>query len=172
MYPFIIDYSYHSQIGFLHRAASERSRIDTRKATTMETSAAVRTEYRVDGLAEPISHYTDAVRFGDILFISGVAALDEKGNVVGDDIVTQAACIFESLKKILHASGADFSDILKVTVYMTDVTERKKINPIRAKYFGDAKPASTLIGVQALAIPGMQLEIEAVVGVPAAANKN
>ena len=59
-----------------------------------------------------------------------------------------------------------FADILKVTVYLTDVNDREKINPVRQEFFGDARPASTLIGVAALAIPGMKVEIEAIVGMP------
>ena len=126
-----------------------------------------RQEYRVKGLGEPISHYTDAVRFGDVLYVSGVAPTDERQNVVGiGDVAAQARQIFVNLEKILKTAGAGFGDILKVTVYMTDVEERRLINPVRQEYFGDARPASTLIGVTSLAIPGMKVEIEAVVGLP------
>ena len=68
------------------------------------------------------------------------------------------------MEKILTKAGATFADVLKVTVYLTDVTDRTKINPIRKQYFGETRPASTLIGVNELAIPGMKVEIEAVVG--------
>jgi 2-iminobutanoate/2-iminopropanoate deaminase len=71
------------------------------------------------------------------------------------------------MKLVLDAAGAGFGDVLKVTVYLTDVNDRKKINPVRQQYFGAARPASTLIGVGELAIPGMKVEIEAVVGLPA-----
>jgi 2-iminobutanoate/2-iminopropanoate deaminase len=128
---------------------------------------AVRQEYRVDGLGEPISHYTDAVRFGDVLYVSGVAPTDENQRVVGgDDVAAQARQIFVNLEKILKTAGAGFEDVLKVTVYMTDVEERRLINPVRQEYFGKTRPASTLIGVTSLAIPGMKVEIEAVVGLP------
>ena len=125
-----------------------------------------RQEFRVDGLAEPISHYTDAVRFRDLLFISGVAPLDEAGRVPTADVIGQAELVFQNLKKILDAAGAGFSDILKVTVFLTDIADRTKINPVRQRHFGHARPASTLIGVNELAVPGMKLEIEAVVGLP------
>ncbi len=136
------------------------------------TQTATRRELRVPGLPEPISHYTDAVRFGDLLFISGVAPLDESGHLVRGDAVAQTHKVFENLKLILDASDANFSDVLKVTVYMTDVSERKSINPVRQKYFGTARPASTLIGVNELAIPGMKVEIEAVVGLRNAPKQN
>lgn len=125
---------------------------------------ATREEFRVDGLNPPISHYTDAVRFGNLLFVSGVAPLDESGRVVPGDVVAQAKQVFVNLKKVLRSADADFADVLKVTVFLTDVADRAKVNPVRQQFFGAAKPASTLIGVQALAVDGMKIEIEAVVG--------
>lgn len=124
----------------------------------------IRQEFRVEGLAEPLSHYTDAVRHGDLLFVSGVAPLDEKSRLVGNgDVVAQTRQVFVNLKKVLGAAGTSFDKVLKVTVYLTDVADRTKINPVRQEFFGSARPASTLIGVNELAIPGMKVEIEAVV---------
>jgi enamine deaminase RidA (YjgF/YER057c/UK114 family) len=70
------------------------------------------------------------------------------------------------VRKVLDTAGAAFSDVLKLTVYLTDVADRTKINPVRQRYFGDSRPASTLIGVNELAVPEMKVEIEAVVGLP------
>ena len=125
-----------------------------------------RREFRVAGLSEPLSHYTDAVSWGDMLFVSGVAPLDAEGRLVGDDAAAQTRQIFENMKLILDAAGAHFRDVLRVTVYLTDVDDRKAINPIRQEYFGDARPASTLIEVADLAVPGMKVEIEAIFGLP------
>lgn len=126
-----------------------------------------RQEISVPGLNPPISHYCDAVRFGNMLFISGMAPLDADLNVIGgDDVVAQAEAVFAALDKILKQAGASFADILKVTVLLTDVNDRAKINPVRQKYFGSAKPASTLFEVSRLAVPGMKVEIEAVAGLP------
>jgi reactive intermediate/imine deaminase len=125
----------------------------------------MRQELRVAGLGEPISHYTDAVRFGDLLFISGLAGVDKDMKLVGgDDAAAQTRQIFENMKLVLAAAGADFGDVLKVTVYLTSIDDRKVINPVRQQYFGSARPASTLVEVSRLAIPGMKVEIEAVVG--------
>jgi reactive intermediate/imine deaminase len=125
----------------------------------------MRKEFRVEGLAAPISHYCDAVRFGDLLFISGIPPTDPSGKVVGgDDVAAQTRQVFENMKLVLDAAGAGFADILKVTVFLLDVNDRGKINPVRKEFFGAARPASTLIGVKELAIPGMKVEIEAVVG--------
>lgn len=128
---------------------------------------ALRKEFLLEGLAPPISHYCDAVRWNDLLFISGVAPVDSKGRVVSDDVAAQARQVFLNMKRILDAAGAGFGDIVKVTVYLTDVNDRAKINPVRKEFFGAARPASTLIGVKELAIPGMKVEIEAVAGLRA-----
>ena len=128
---------------------------------------ATRQEIRVEGAAEPISHYTDAVRFGDLLFISGAAAFDGDGNVVGKgDVVTQTRVVLQNIRDALQAVGADMGDVLKVTVFLTDIADRAAINPVRQEFFGDAKPASTLFEVSALAVPDMLVEIEAVAGIP------
>ncbi len=132
----------------------------------MSGKPARREEFLLAGLAPPISHYCDAVRWGDTLYISGIPPLDVQGRVVSDDPALQARQVFENMKLILDAVGAGFADVLKVTVYLTDVNDRTKINPVRQQYFGQARPASTLIGVKELAIPGMKVEIEAVVGLP------
>src|SRR5215471_6039749 len=126
-----------------------------------------RQEFRVPGLGEPISHYTDAVRFGDVLYVSGIGPLGEDGALVGrDDAAEQTRQIFRNMDKVLRAAGATPADVLKVTVYLTDIADRTKINPARQQFFGTARPASTLVEVSKLAIPGMKVEIEAVVGLP------
>ena len=126
-----------------------------------------REEFRVEGLNEPISHYTDAVRFGDLLFISGLAPVDEHLELVGgDDVAAQTRQLFENMDRILKAAGASFADILKVTVYLTDVNDRQAVNVVRQEFFGDARPASTLIGIAELVVPGMKIEVDAVAGIP------
>ena len=122
-----------------------------------------REEYRVAGLPEPISHYTAAVRAGDLLFVSGIVPVDEAGALVGEgDVVEQARQVFRNLGAVLAAAGAGFDDVVKVTVYLTDVDDRARINPVRQEAFGQARPASTLVEVSALAVAGARLEIEAV----------
>lgn len=126
-----------------------------------------REEIRVPELGEPISHYTDAVRVGDLLFVSGCVPTDAQGNVVGeDDVAAQARKVFENIGAILGAAGATFADVAKVTVYLTDIDDRPAINPVRQEIFGAAKPASTLVEVSRLAIPGIKIEVEAVARVP------
>ncbi len=126
-----------------------------------------RREIRIDLLAEPISHYTDAVVAGELLFISGLLGVDGQGELVGaDDVVAQTRQVFENMRAVLDDAGCGFEDIVKVTVYLTDVDDRPKINPVRQEVFGDARPSSTLVEVSRLAIPGAKVEIEAVALIP------
>jgi 2-iminobutanoate/2-iminopropanoate deaminase len=133
----------------------------------MEAGVSVRKEYRVDGLPEPMSHYTDAVQVGELLFVSGCIPVDSGGRLVGgDDVVHQAQQVFANVGAVLAAAGADFSDVVKVTVYLIDIEDRPRINPVRQQAFGAARPASTLVEVSRLALPGARLEVDAVALVP------
>jgi 2-iminobutanoate/2-iminopropanoate deaminase len=126
-----------------------------------------REEIRVDALAEPLSHYTDAVRAGDLLFVSGLVAVNGEGLLVGgEDVVAQARQVFENLRSVLAAAGCGFEDVVKVTIFLTDVDDRSQINPVRQEAFGAARPASTLVEVSRLAVPGAKIEVEAVAVVP------
>ena len=126
-----------------------------------------RREIRVDGLAEPISHYTDAVVAGELLFVSGLIGVDRHGALVGgDDVAAQTRQVFANLRAVLDEAGCRFEDVVKVTVYLTDVDDRAKINPVRQEVFGDARPASTLVEVSRLAVPGAKVEIEAIALIP------
>ena len=121
-----------------------------------------RREVMVEGLAEPLSHYADAVVAGDALYVSGIVPVDASGAVVGDDVVAQARQVFATMKQVLAAAGATPADVVKVTIYLLDVDDRPLINPVRQEFFGDTRPASTLVEVSRLAIPGARLEIEAI----------
>ena len=70
------------------------------------------------------------------------------------------------MKKVLDAAGASFADVLKVTVFMTNIDDRPRINPVRQEFFGAARPASTLVEVSRLVRPDLLVEVEAVVGLP------
>jgi 2-iminobutanoate/2-iminopropanoate deaminase len=125
-----------------------------------------REEYRVAGLAEPISHYTDAVKAGGLLFLSGLVPVDEQGALVGEDAAEQARQVFRNMELVLEAAGCGFDDVVKVTHFLLDIDDRPAINPVRMEFFGEARPASTLVEVSALAVPGALLEIEAVAAIP------
>lgn len=129
--------------------------------------AKARRELRVESIAEPISHYTDAVVFGDLVYVSGCVGSDRSGRILApDDVVAQARLALENVGAILTAAGTGFENVLKVTVLLTDVADRVPVNAVRQEFFGSARPASTLIGVASLALPDAKVEIEAVACLP------
>ena len=121
-----------------------------------------RREVMVEGLAAPLSHYADAVVAGDTLYVSGIVPVDGSGALVGDDVVAQARQVFAIMERVLAAAAATPADVVKVTVYLLDIDDRPLINPVRQEFFGDTRPASTLVEVSRLAVPGARLEIEAI----------
>jgi enamine deaminase RidA (YjgF/YER057c/UK114 family) len=127
----------------------------------------MRAEYLVPGQPQ-LSHSAHAVRAsGELLFVNGVLPIDADSALVGgDDIVAQARRVFESMGEILAAAGASFADVVKLTIFLTDVDERPAIAPLREQVFGAARPASTLVGVSGLAVPGARIEAECVAVLP------
>jgi 2-iminobutanoate/2-iminopropanoate deaminase len=125
-----------------------------------------RVELRVPELAEPISHYTDAVWAGDLLFVSGCVPVDSAGNLVPGDVVAQTRQVFANIDTVLAAAGGSLADVVKVTVFLIDVEDRRAVNVVREEVFGESRPASTLVEVSRLAIPGARIEVEAVALIP------
>lgn len=118
---------------------------------------------RAEGLSVPISHYSDAVRAGNTIYVSGQASLDANGNLVGrGDVVAQTRQTLENMKTVLAAAGATLDDVVKVTVYLANRDDRPKVNEVRKEYFKANRPASTLIEISRFAIEGMLIEIEAI----------
>lgn len=98
-----------------------------------------------------------------LIFTTGQVGLDKNGNVVyPDDVAKQTEFVFESLQKILQASGANLDDAVKATIYMTDMNDFAEISKVRNKYFAKSEPVSTLVEVSKLVKPGCKVEIEIV----------
>ena len=78
------------------------------------------------------------MRAGDLLFVSGIVPVDENRELVGgDDVVAQARKVFDNMGDVLAAAGCSFADVVKVTVFLTDVNDRPLVNPVRQQVFGD-----------------------------------
>lgn len=118
-------------------------------------------------LAEPLSHYADAVVAGGLLYISGMLPLNADGDVVGaGDVTRQSEQVLDNIGAVLRAEGVSFDEVVRVGVYVRDIADRESINAVRRRYFGDARPASTLVEVSALANPDALVEIDAVALLP------
>lgn len=126
-------------------------------------SEPARQEWHLPSLPEPISHYTHAVSFGDVVCVSGFTATDRNGELVGgEDVEAQTYQVLSNLEEALQAAGSSLQDTMKVTVYLTDMADRETVNIARKKVFGTARPASTLIEISRLATPGAKVEIDAI----------
>ena len=102
-------------------------------------------------------------RVGDLLLVSGQAAIDEHGGLVGvGDFDAQAEQVFRNLQRVLEAGGSSLERVVKVTIYLTDMGNFPKIVELRGKWFTPPYPADTIVEVTALALPELQIEIEAI----------
>jgi 2-iminobutanoate/2-iminopropanoate deaminase len=109
----------------------------------------------------------DAIRYGDLLFVSGCVPIDTEGALIlPGDLEAQSRKVMENMQKVLEAAGTGFEHVLKTTVFMTDITRRKIPDAIRREYFGERPPASTIVQVTALTVKGIEIEIEAIAAIP------
>ena len=104
-----------------------------------------------------------AYRVGDLIFVSGQAAVDELGNIVGvGDFDAQVEQSFNNLSRLLTLGSSDLSKIVKVVIYVTDMSNFPKVLELRERYFTSPYPADTLVEVSALGLPELEFEIEAI----------
>jgi len=102
-------------------------------------------------------------RVGDLIFLSGQAALSETGAVVGPgDFDTQAEQTFANIKVLLEAAHSSLSQVVKVTIYLTDMAYFPRIVDLRGRYFQPPWPADTIVEVRALALPDLMIEIDVI----------
>ena len=117
---------------------------------------------------KPLGMYSNAAcaSGGTIVFISGQVAVDAEGRVVGKgDIEAQAVQVFENLKLALSAVGAAFTDVLKLTIFIRDLTQekRKAVMGVRGHYVSHTQPpAATMVGIDRLVEDDLLVEVEAV----------
>lgn len=117
---------------------------------------------------DPYAPYriSQAIRFGDLVFVSGQAAIDENGLVGVGDFDAQADQAFRNLQAVLEAAGSGLDRVLKVTIFLTDMAANfPKIVDLRGRWFSEPYPADTIVEVTSLALPELEIEIEAVAAV-------
>lgn len=110
-------------------------------------------------LRAPVSHYCHVTRAGPHVWVSGITGARADGSIP-ESTVDQFDVAMTALDMCLKAAGAGPEHVVKVQVFMTDITERPLINPRRITYFGTNLPASTLVEVKGLVDPRMKVEIE------------
>lgn len=117
---------------------------------------------------DPLAPYaiSPGWRVGDLLFLSGQAAIDETGNIIGaKDFDQQVAQTFVNIDRVLAAGGSSRDQIVKVTIYLTDMAYFPQIVEARKHYFSTPYPADTIVEVKALALPDLMVEIDVIAAV-------
>lgn len=108
-------------------------------------------------------HISQGFRVGDLIFISGQAAVNEQGEVVGvGDFGAQARQAIRNLDRVLTAAGSSLDQVIKVTIFVTDMSHFSEVVKLRKEVFSQPYPADTICEVRALAYPELMFEIEAV----------
>jgi reactive intermediate/imine deaminase len=113
---------------------------------------------------DPLAPYriSQAFRVGDLVITSGQAAIDRDGNLIGvGDFAAQAEQVFANLAEVLEAGGSSLAQVIKVTIYLTDMARFPDIVALRERHFTPPYPADTIVEVKALALPELEIEIEA-----------
>lgn len=114
------------------------------------------------GAPAAIGTYSQAIRSGNLVFLSGQIPLDPATmELTGDDFEARARRVFENLKAVAHAAGGDLDRIVKVTIYLTDLANFAAVNAVMADYFTEPYPARAAIGVASLP-KGADVEAEAI----------
>jgi len=109
--------------------------------------------------------FSPAVRFGELLFVSGQGPIDKSGKVILGDITTQTKATLENLKRILEAAGSNMDCVLQTTVYLRDLAEYSGMNEAYSSFFHDPKPARTTVQAGNLLF-GMKVEVQGIAYVP------
>jgi len=115
-----------------------------------------------NGMVAPIAPYSWATRTGNLIFVSGQAALDRDGQIVGPgDIRRQTEQTLENIRITLDAAGATFDDVVRTTVYLTDTEKYAGMNEVYRRYFPEHPPARATL-LTGLVVPGLLVEIDAI----------
>ena len=125
----------------------------------------------VETVAPPCGPYSHsyAVTLGDqkLIFLAGQYATDREGGLVGKgDMFTQTQQTLLNIEEVLHANGATFNDVIKITTFVTDMSKRSEVSRARAAFLSDPPPASTLIEVTKFVDPDYLIEMDVIAAVP------
>ena len=108
---------------------------------------------------------SQGIKFGNLLFISGQAGADDGGRIVDGGFRAQGEQAFANLRRALEAGGSSLKDVLKVTIYVTDMGHFPDVVELRRKYFTEPYPADTIAEITALYDPRAMIEIEAIAAI-------
>ena len=110
----------------------------------------------------PPQTWSNGLVVGNQVFVAGMVARGESGAVGGDSMYSQAQAIFTKIKHLMEAAGGTMNDIIRVDIYVTDITQREGVWKARQEFFTGDFPTSTLVEVRALATPQLLVEVNAI----------
>jgi len=108
-----------------------------------------------------IGPYSQAVVANGMIYTSGQIGMDETGKVVADDVVNQTHQVMKNLFYVLESAGAHFNDVIKTTIFLTDMDDFAKVNEVYSHYFAHHKPARSTVAVSTLP-KNVKIEIECI----------
>ena len=121
-----------------------------------------RTNYASGSKWEDIVGYSRAVKVGNLVEVTGTVASGDDGNVVGEnDPYGQTKFIYQRIEKILKQAGASMKDVIRVRMFVTDISKWQEYGRAHSEFFKDIKPCNTMVEVSALIEPAYMIEIEA-----------
>ena len=135
----------------------------------------IRRTLKSDKVSQPSGVFSHGVSVANarLIFVSGMLGRDATGRIAGPDIRTQTHQALRNIQAVLETDGASLADVIKVTVYIRDMSQFAAIHEVRAQYFkADRLPASTMVEISRFTEPDALIEIEAVAAVPAASVPN
>jgi 2-iminobutanoate/2-iminopropanoate deaminase len=113
-------------------------------------------------LPTPIGPFSYAVVDGDTVYVSGAVGTDENWKIVGDDVASQTQRAFENVEKALKGAGCSLRDTIKMNMYLVKAADYKAMNEVRKRMFQPPYPASTVVVVKELVLPGLLVEVEVI----------
>lgn len=114
---------------------------------------------------------SQGIKFGNLIFISGQAGADDSGKIVEGGFRAQGDQAFANLRRALEAGGSSLQDVIKVTIFVTDMANFAQVVELRRKYFSEPYPADTIAEIKALYDPKAMIEIEAIAAVRTSESK-